>query len=163
MHEFETPSGLAIVAAERDDRSLEADLKRLDPALFLTRELHRPSGRWSYAVYHYLGPEQPPIHVLHWTRDRTAKGEPLPLSSGLYYEVESRKRNFGRNLAAEAQAENERMAQADLEAADEEREEDYTSYFRRRLRLGSAFNYQRYFPMDEKHVRRPNERLPEDR
>jgi hypothetical protein len=162
MESFETPSGLAVVTEERDERGIEAELKRLDPNLFLTRELHRPSGRWSYAVYHYLGPAQSPLHVLYWTEDRTLKGDPLPLSSGIFFELEARKRHFGTNLAVEAHAENERRREQDAELADEEREVEVTRYFRRRLRLGSGQNSQRFFPMDEQHVRRPSERLSEE-
>jgi hypothetical protein len=162
MESFETPSGLAVVTEEYDERRLEAELKRLDPDLFLTRELHRPSGGRFYAVYHYLGPTQPPAHVLYWTEDRTRTGEPLPLSSGIFFEVEARKRHFGKNLVAEADAANAERLEAELELADQEREEEYLRYFRRRLRLGSGQNSQRFFPIAEQHVRRPADRLPEE-
>jgi hypothetical protein len=162
MQEFVTPSGLAVAAEDRDERELERELKRLDPDLFLTRELHRASGRWSYAVYDYQGPDRPPIHVLYWTHDRTLAGTPLPLSTGVYYEVESRKRNLGVNLAQQAHEENERRRREDIARADAERDEDLMPYFRRRLRLGSGQNSQRYFPLDERHVRRPADRMPKD-
>jgi hypothetical protein len=86
----------------------------------------------------------------------------LPLSSGIFFELEARKRHFDSNLVAEAHAENEQRRERDLELADEEREVEVASYFRRRLRLGSGQNSQRFFPMDEQHVRRPSERVPEE-
>ncbi len=141
---FETPSGIALPCQERDERQLEQDLKRLDPDLFLVKEVYLPTGAPSFAVYQYMGPERPPLHLLYWTEDRTRRSRPLPLSTGIFYEIESRKQNAGRNLAEEARNENARRLEADLEQADEERGE-YHRFFRRRLRLGSAQNVQRFF------------------
>lgn len=133
---FETPSGVAVVADQKSDREVELDLKRLDMSLFLTREQHEPTGSWLYAVYDWIGPNDPPVHVLYWTEDRTRTGNPLPLSSGLVYEVESRKRYFERDLVAEAVADNEASVQANIEAADEERETEVVPFFRKRLKYG---------------------------
>lgn len=149
---IETPSGIAVPVKERSDREIELELKRLDPALFLTREVHAPTGASSYAVYHYVGPNQAPIHVLYWTSDRTRTGTPLPLSTGIFYEVESRKRNFGKNLVAEAEAANESRRERDIAAADAEREEDLLPYFKRRLRFGPSIG-------DRLHADDPFERI----
>lgn len=145
---FETPSGIALPCETRSERQIELALKQLDRDLFLTKEVHRPTGARCYAVYQYLSPTRPPLHILFWTHDRKSSGKPLPLSSGLVYEVESRKRFAGRNLAAEATAQNEQQLEADLAEADEERDEA-RGYFRRRLRMGSAANSRRFFNLDK--------------
>lgn len=142
---FETPSGIAIPCEDRSEREIKRALHQLDPDLFLTKEVHRPTGAWCYAVYHWRGPAVAPVHILYWTEGEKSDGVPLPLSSGLVYAVESRKQYAGRNLVQEADADNE-LAKAKMTAEyDAELEEDVTRYFRRRLRLGSAANSRRFF------------------
>lgn len=158
----ETPSGIALPVEEAGERDIERMLKQLDPKLMLVREKHAPSGQWVYAVYHYIAPDRAPLHVLYWTRNRKRDGYPLPLSTGIFYEVESRKQFAGRNLAVESREHNDAKRAEQSEVFDEELETEFTRYFRRRLRAGSEFNARRFFPISEKRVRRPLERLPRE-
>lgn len=148
----ETPSGIALPVQERSEREIETQLKFLDRDLFLTKEVHRPTGVQSYAVYHYIGPDRPPVHVLYWTSNRKRDGEPLPLSTGIFYEVESRKQFFGRNIVQESEAANEARRERDLAAADAEREQELLPYFKRRLKFGPSVG-------DRLHADDPFERI----
>ena len=156
---FETPTGVAVVAEHKSDRELEAMLKRLDPGLFLTVEVHAATRKPIYTVYHWVGPNDPPVHVLYWTEDRTRQGNPLPPSTGIVYEVESRKRNFERNLVAEADADNVAAVQENIEQADAERETEVTPYFRRRLTYGGHAN-QRFVTMGHRPTGLSTEKEP---
>lgn len=142
---FDTPSGIAVVCDGRDEAWIRDELRRLDPDLFLTKEVHKVTRAPVYAVYHYKGPNAAPIHVLYWTDDGKSNGPPRPLSSGLVYEVQSRKRFWGRNLAAEAIDANEAMQEAAAAEHDAEMEEEVVRYHRRRLRMGSGQNVKRFF------------------
>ena len=103
-------NGLYLPAA--DERSIERELQALDDRLFLTYEIER--GRAVYRVMcEYAGGKFMP--VCDW---RDAKGEPLPLSSGLVEQVRSQRPRGGVTVQ-ESIAANERLQEqvtADFEA-----------------------------------------------
>jgi len=106
-------SGLWLPAA--DERTVERELQRLDPRLYLTYELER--GRPCYRVMcEYAGDKFLP--VCDW---RDEKGEPLPLSSGLVEQVRSLSPRGGVAVQESIAANEALQAQVD---ADSEREID---------------------------------------
>jgi hypothetical protein len=132
-HEVRTEGDISVVFDTRDQASVDAALKQLDPRLFLDPERDRSSGAVFWTVKCWVGSGQRPAHVLDW---REPDGTPRPLSSGLVYTLEARKRNFGRDLVADGMAAND---EARRRIWDETAEQvrDAGVEFERRRRLGS--------------------------
>lgn len=113
------PSGLIAVHADADARSLERELQRFDPDLFLTFEMEQ--GRQVWIVMRQLGE-----HVMPVCQWRDPQRRPLPLSSGLLELVRSLRPREGVDEdggLARIEAENQRQqekAQADQDEQIEE-------------------------------------------
>jgi hypothetical protein len=128
-------SDLSVIwSPTRDEKSVQEQLQKLDSHLFLDKERDRRTGGLVWVVRHWLGSATPPPVVLEWRDDR---GDPLPLSTGIVYEVEKRKANFGRDLAADAAAANDALERRRESEAAAEYEEIAAEISRRRT-LGSS-------------------------
>lgn len=86
MYEVHDVGGLAVAYSPADEKSISLALRRLDPHLFLDKELEPigPRGPYVYPVVKlWVGSEHPPIPVLEW-RDRDG---PWPLSMAIVDKV----------------------------------------------------------------------------
>jgi hypothetical protein len=107
---------LQVVWNSADEKQIEADLRKLNQNFFLDRDRDR-GGPVYYVVREWLGSGTEPLRILDWKDER---GNPKPLNSGLLYEVEKRKANFGRDLHAEAMKANDALQEKrDQEALEE--------------------------------------------
>lgn len=116
------PSGLLACHADADARSLERELQRFDPALFLTFEME--AGRQVWIVMRELSSD----HVMPLCEWRDSNRTPLPLSSGLLELVRSLRPREGVDEdggVRRVRAENERLRERE-QAANEEAVEDIT-------------------------------------
>lgn len=82
MFERHTATGLVVAEHASDERSVQAELRRLDPSLRLTRELH-PSGRIEYVIVKTFTDDA--AVLCHWRDEVT--GMPLPLSHSIVDKV----------------------------------------------------------------------------
>lgn len=114
-----TLGGIAVVFDTADQQQIDRQLKQLDRGLFLTRNPHPSSRLLCWEVRHWVGSGVPPPLVLVWAEE---DGTPRTLSTGVVYATAKRRENFGRNLAAEAQADNDRKLEQDREDARAERD-----------------------------------------
>lgn len=95
--------GLVACYADADEKTIDRELKRLDPGLFLDRELDH-ARRVVHVVKHHVGSGQPPVPVLVWA---DPGGVPLPPSMGIVDRVRAQeKRNEADLIDARAMAEN---------------------------------------------------------
>ena len=98
------------------EQEIERELKRLDPNLFLDKEIDRRGGPVFYVVKHWIGSEHPPVTVLVW---QEPDGTPRPLTHGL---VEQVKRQEGAMDGAVKRM-LERQAQKQERAREQSRED----------------------------------------
>ena len=84
----QTPSGLVVAEEAADERSVQAQLRRLDRSLVLTRETH-PAGGLEYVVVKTFADDA--LVLCRWRDEVT--GAALPLSSGLVDKVDRARRD----------------------------------------------------------------------
>lgn len=114
MYAVSELEGLAVVTETRDARSIQEDLTRLDPGLFLDMERAYPGGPICYVVKEHVASGHPPGRVVEWQDEH---GNPLPLSSGLIERVKRAGYRPATEIVAEAIAWNERKRERQRESS----------------------------------------------
>lgn len=108
-------SDFIVMYADRGEKEIERELRKLDPDLFLDKEIDYRGGPVYYLVKHHIGSGHPPVAVLAWKEN---DGRPKPLTHGI---VEAVKRQEGAMDGAMREAlaniENRREKQREQSAA----------------------------------------------
>lgn len=109
--------GLAVAWSQADTKTIERELRKLDPRLFLDPEYepYGPRGAYVYmTVKYHVGSEYPPGLVLEW---RDSAG-PKPLSLGIVEQVKRQEGAMGTAFRRAMEA-NERKRQKAAESVGE--------------------------------------------
>ena len=118
-------SGLLVAEETRDEQSITAALKQIDPRLALQKEPANAEGGWKYKVLRVWSEDHPPTPILTWTDEY---GNPLPLTDGLIDKVHIHMLGFRGNdyyvsadeHNARVQAQREKQQKDDLAAIRDE-------------------------------------------
>lgn len=78
-----------VMYSDRGENDISRELRKLDPNLFLDKEIDYRGGPVYYVVKHHIGSGHPPVPVLAW---KETDGRPKPLTHGI---VEAVKRQEG--------------------------------------------------------------------
>jgi hypothetical protein len=81
---YDPLTGLVSVFESADERTIDTELKKLEPRLFLVRQRDE-WGQDFYEVRFWNGSETEPTLITDW---REPNGKAKPLSSGLVYDVQ---------------------------------------------------------------------------
>lgn len=137
MLRVEEVGGLAVAFNAADEKAVDRELKRLDPNLFLDRELEPrgPEGPYVYyVVKEWIGDQHPPVPVLPW-RDRNG---PKPLTLAIVEHVkrfEKRDEKLLERIHRANREHDERIAEESSEGYDA-----ITRDFHRASRNGGHFS-----------------------
>lgn len=137
MLQVEQVGGLAVAFNQADVRTIERELRRLDPNLFLDYELEPrgPRGPFVYPIVkEWVGEQHAPIPVLVW-KDRTG---PRPLSLAIVEQVKRQEKRDERLVqrVTKANADAERQRENDRDEAYDE----ISRAFQRAARNGGHFS-----------------------
>ena len=90
-----SPAGVIVHDKEPDLDEFNEELQRLDPDLFVTKELNLDYQCWEYSVHLWVSRDKPPIPVCYHT---DGSGRPLPLGRALLERVRASEGNSYRDM-----------------------------------------------------------------
>lgn len=135
MLQVDEVGGLAVAFNPVDQRQLEAELRKLDPRLFLDFEVspRGPHGPFVYPVVkEWIGDQHPPVPVLVW---KTEDG-PKPLTLAIVEQVKRQERRDDK-LVERVHAANDAHGQE----LDEDRDEQWDDTIREHERAARNFGH----------------------
>ena len=136
----------------QDERSVQAQLREIDPRLFLDKRGDH-QGRIFYVVCYYQGGSQPPEDVLDWRDDAHRGGAPKPLSSALGYEIQKQMRRGAVSVAGVIEH-NQKLKQRKGDEYDEQRKEAALDVIRSEKRISAPHRSQALYLSRQRERRR---------